>query len=105
MSASTTRLFGFLRPALWIGALLLIAAAPARSADAAATAPSTAAATTLEPKAMEILKAMSDRLAAAKSMTFTAVVLYESPSAVSATTPANMNERITRRPPCAQDRG
>jgi hypothetical protein len=35
---------------------------------------------TLEPKAMDILKAACSRLAAAKSMTFTAVVSYESPS-------------------------
>jgi len=35
----------------------------------------------LEPKALEILKAMCERLKAAKAMTFTAVVLYESPSA------------------------
>ena len=34
----------------------------------------------LEPKAIEILKAASDRLAAAHSMRFTAVVSYESPS-------------------------
>lgn len=34
----------------------------------------------LEPKAMEILKAACDRLVAAKSMSFTAVVTYESPS-------------------------
>jgi len=34
----------------------------------------------LEPKAMEILKAACDRLAAAKSMSFTAVVTEESPS-------------------------
>jgi len=34
----------------------------------------------LEPKAIDILKAASARLAAAKSMTFTAVVSYESPS-------------------------
>jgi len=34
----------------------------------------------LEPKAVEILKAASARLAAAKSMAFTAVVSYESPS-------------------------
>jgi hypothetical protein len=34
----------------------------------------------LEAKAIDLLKAMSDRLAAAKSMTFTAVVSYESPS-------------------------
>jgi hypothetical protein len=35
---------------------------------------------TLEPKAIEILKATSDRLAAAHSMTFTAAVSYESPT-------------------------
>ncbi|MEO8752092.1 MAG: DUF2092 domain-containing protein [Casimicrobiaceae bacterium] len=35
---------------------------------------------TLEPKALELLKAASDRLAAAHSMHFTAVVSYESPS-------------------------
>ncbi len=34
----------------------------------------------LEPRAIEILKAASARLAAAKSMTFTAVISYESPS-------------------------
>jgi hypothetical protein len=34
----------------------------------------------LEPKAMDLLKAASDRLAAAKSMTFTAVASYEFPS-------------------------
>jgi hypothetical protein len=35
---------------------------------------------TLEPKAIEILKTACSRLAAAKSMVFTAVVAYESPS-------------------------
>ncbi len=35
---------------------------------------------TLEPKAMEILKAASSRLAAARTMSFTALVSYESPS-------------------------
>jgi hypothetical protein len=34
----------------------------------------------LEPKALDILKAASDRLAAARSMSFTAVISYESPS-------------------------
>jgi hypothetical protein len=34
----------------------------------------------LEPKAMEILKAACDRLVAAKTMSFTAVVTYENPS-------------------------
>lgn len=34
----------------------------------------------LEPKAIDLLKAASSRLAAARSMSFTAVVTYESPS-------------------------
>jgi len=34
---------------------------------------------TLEPKALEILKAACDRLAAARTMSFTAMVTYESP--------------------------
>jgi len=34
----------------------------------------------IEPKAIEILKAACDKLAAARSMSFTAVVTYESPS-------------------------
>jgi hypothetical protein len=34
----------------------------------------------LEPKAIEILKAMSDRLAAAKTLKFTTVTTYENPS-------------------------
>ncbi len=36
----------------------------------------------LEPRATELLKAMSDRLAAAKTMSFTATVGYEYPSAL-----------------------
>lgn len=36
----------------------------------------------LEPKALTILKATSDRLAAARTMTFTAVSTYESPSRI-----------------------
>ena len=48
----------------------------AMSVDGAGAAP----ASQLEPKAMKLLKAASDRLAAARTMTFTAVVSYESPS-------------------------
>src|SRR5512144_249496 len=36
----------------------------------------------LEPKALNLLKAMSDRLAAAKSMSFTALSTYEHPSRI-----------------------
>ena len=46
-------------------------------APSGATAPAEPA---LQPKAIELLKAMSQRLAAAQSMTFTAVSTYESPS-------------------------
>ncbi len=50
-----------------------------KAAPAAKTAP-TAAPPALEPKALAILKASSDRLAAAHTMAFTAVETYESPS-------------------------
>jgi len=50
---------------------------PARHAKAATVPP---AQLVLEPRAIDILKAASARLAAAKSMAFTAVVSYESPS-------------------------
>jgi hypothetical protein len=57
---------------------------PAPPAAKSAKAPKKAAAPAvepvLEPKALEILKAASDRLAAARTMRFTAVISYESPS-------------------------
>ena len=60
---------------------------PARPAPKAATSAkpakkraAPAAQMVLEPRAVEILKAASAKLAAAKSMSFTAVVSYESPS-------------------------
>jgi len=67
------------------------AAAPAAPAKPAAKAPAKTAKPAkktaasdfkliLEPRAMELLKATSDKLAAAKSMSFTAVVGYEYPS-------------------------
>jgi hypothetical protein len=46
----------------------------------APTAPSNEPALGLEPKAIELLKAACNRLAAANTMSFTAVVTYESPS-------------------------
>jgi hypothetical protein len=54
--------------------------AVAKSGQPAAGAAVPAFQTGLEPHAVEILKAASARLAAAKSMTFTAVVSYEGPS-------------------------
>src|SRR5262245_60072556 len=73
--------------------VLLVASAAAQQAPSApgpasppppAVAPATAAApsaeSTLEPRAIDVLKASSRRLAAARTMRFTAVASYESPS-------------------------
>jgi hypothetical protein len=54
--------------------------APAKTANTSGKTAATAPEPALEPKAIEILKAASNRLASAHSMTFTAVVTYESPS-------------------------
>ena len=59
------------------------AAAPSKAPTAAKPAKKPAAQPVklvVEPRAMELLKAMGDRLAAAKSMSFTATVGYEYPS-------------------------
>src|SRR5215475_10477080 len=62
------------------------AAAPAKPAPAKAAKPAAKKPAAsqfkliLEPKAMDLLKATSDKLAAAKTMSFTAVVGYEYPS-------------------------
>src|SRR5215470_3811763 len=53
---------------------------PAATAPAPGTQPSATAPPALEPKAIEILRASSAKLAAAKTMSFTAVTSYESPS-------------------------
>jgi hypothetical protein len=57
---------------------------PQQGPPAASATPSSPAtpspASALEPKAIDLLKASSQRLAAARSMTFTAVVSYENPS-------------------------
>ncbi len=50
------------------------------TAAEASPAPAPEATPSLEPKAIEILKAASSRLAAARTMKFTAVHFYESPS-------------------------
>src|SRR5215468_5004252 len=73
---------------LVLGALLTAAGADAQDKPRApkaptsskAPAPTPAPALGLEPRAIDLLKAASSRLAAAKSMAFTAVVTYESPS-------------------------
>lgn len=55
-------------------------AAPAKAAKPAAKAAAPAFKPVLEPRAMELLKATSARLAAAKSLSFTAVASFEYPS-------------------------
>ena len=71
---------------LGLGVVLAASAAGAKSTRPSKTVKSsskpaaTAAQLVIEPKATEILKAASDRLAAAHSMRFTAVVSYENPS-------------------------
>jgi hypothetical protein len=55
-------------------------AAPVKSAKAAKKPSADQFKLVLEPRAMELLKATAERLAAAKSMSFTAVVSYEYPS-------------------------
>lgn len=73
-------------PLVVAGILLLAGAAHAADATspAATTPPATAAPAApppaLEPKAVDILKAASARLAAAKTLSFTATAEYESPS-------------------------
>lgn len=79
-----------IRAKLFVYALLLaasvglVASAIAQPAPAAAPAPNAGAAPAgepaLEPKAIDLLKASSSRLAAARSMAFTALVSYENPS-------------------------
>jgi len=53
----------------------------------------------LEPRAIEILKAASARLAAAKSMAFTAVVSYESPSLLGPPLVYSTKSQVTMRRP------
>lgn len=86
-----------MRRQTYLGLLLLagglaLAATPARAADApkpaggpghapgAAAKPAAKDEPKLEAKAIDLLKAMSARLAAAKTMSFRAVATYESPS-------------------------
>lgn len=55
-------------------------APPPASKSAASSSQASPTAPAIEPKAIDIIKAASNRLAAAHSMSFTAVVTYESPS-------------------------
>lgn len=56
------------------------AAKPAAAKPGAKAAPPAAFKPVLEPRAMDLLKAMSARLAAAKTVSFTAIASYEFPS-------------------------
>ncbi len=74
--------FGLCLHLAGVGAAAQTAApTPPASKKKAAPKAAPAPAPPLEPKAIEILKAMSERLAAARSLSFTAVATYESPSA------------------------
>jgi hypothetical protein len=76
---STKGLLSF--AALLVVTCVLTSQASASPAPQAATAPGTPQnAPQLEPKAIDILKAACAKLAAAHSMSFTALVTYESPS-------------------------
>ncbi len=66
--------------ASYASAVLLFAACTSAQSTADAAKKPADSGPALEPKALEILKAASDRLAAAHSMTFTADVSYESPT-------------------------
>ena len=84
MIANTCRWCALL---LALGALLLTPNAQSKPAGKKKAKPAAAEATpapeatpSLEPKAIDILKAASSRLAAARTMKFNAVHFYESPS-------------------------
>mgnify|MGYP003598513984 CR=1 FL=1 len=70
--------------AVFAAPVLAQAPAPASKAPATKAAPKKAATKpftpVLEPRAVELLQAMSQRLGAAKSLSFTAVASYEYPS-------------------------
>jgi len=76
----------FLRGTLWLTLGLFVAASasaqqpPPSPPVPEATKPESPAGPRLDPKALEALKASSVRLAAARSMSFTATASYESPS-------------------------
>ena len=76
---------GLLRAALWLGlGLVAVASASAQQPPppVPAAAPAGPSAPQLDPKALDVLKASSSRLAAARALSFTAVASYESPSRV-----------------------
>jgi hypothetical protein len=81
----------FCGAALWVSLLILTTAAgaaktqstasPAKKSTAQSKSlPNTAQVPDLEPRAVQLLKASSERLAAAGSLSFTAVELFEQPS-------------------------
>jgi hypothetical protein len=70
---------------------------PAKKAARKAAAPAVEPA--LEPKAIEVLKAASSRLAAARTMTFTAVNTYESPSRLGPPLVYTTKEEVTLQRP------
>ena len=70
-----------------------------KSARASSKAIAPAARPELEAKAIDLLKATSDRLAAARSMSFTAIATYESPSRIGpALAYTTLSEVLMQRP-------
>src|SRR5277367_3229161 len=85
LEGSSVTAFRFIRSAkvlLSFAPLLVVTCVltPQASADPAPQAATAPATPQLEPKAIDILKAACAKLAAAHSMSFTALVTYESPS-------------------------
>jgi hypothetical protein len=87
-----------------LGALSASAQQPPGTPSTPAPAPSTPPAVppgtpALEPKAIEVLKASSSRLAAARTLSFTAVASYESPSRVGPALVYTMRSLVTLQRP------
>ena len=72
----------WVRRSVYAALVLLAVSMAAPGARAAPAAGPASAPAVLEPKALELLKAASARLAGSHSMSFTATVSYESPSAL-----------------------
>lgn len=94
------------RAALLVAALVLAGSVSAQQSAPTAAKPKAAgkAVTTpfkpvLESKGFDLLKAMSERLAAARAMAFTAMVTYEAPSRLGpALTYTTLSEILMQRP-------
>lgn len=82
-----------------LGLATMAAAVRADAADKAPPAKAAPAKGVIEPKAVEILKAMSTRLGSAKSLTFQAVATYESPSSYGPPLAYTTSSKVTLKRP------